>query len=64
MSRLYDFEDDGFLLLWIANQRQNALIEESWRGVRAPENRASFRAPHFQWDLDDIDDEVCRRETR
>ena len=64
MSHLYDFEDDGFLLLWIANQRQNALIEESWRGVRAPENRASFRALHFQWDLDYIDDEVYRRETR
>jgi hypothetical protein len=64
MSRFYDDEDDGFLLLWTASQRQATLIEESWRGVRAPDTRASFRAPHFQWDLDEIDDEVCRRETR
>ena len=64
MSRLYDFEDDGFLPLWLATQHQNVLIEESWRGVRAPDYRASFQAPHFQWDLDEIDDEVCQRETR
>lgn len=53
MSRLYDFEDDGFLPLWLATQHQNVLIEESWRGVRAPDYRASFQAPHFQWDLDE-----------
>ena len=64
MSYFYDDEDDGFLLLWMANQCQTTMIEESWRGVRAPDTRAFFRVPRFQWDLDKIDNEVCRRETR
>jgi hypothetical protein len=55
-----DIDFDYLLLASLAA----SLLDEIWTGVRASDTRDSYRAPHFEWDLNQIDDEVCRRETR